>query len=306
MSNETTVDGVVTDLPPDALEDLKPTETPKEEPQKEEEPKATTPNEGDPAKAEAEKEEPKKDEPRKEEKPEPKLPEGTSRSKPKPIAKLLEKAHTAEERATKAEARIAELEQQLSAASGKSATAAAPDIKALAQKHNLDEAFLAELVAAARGEQQQVQLPKEVAEIIAAHNAQKEQAAELAAFDNRIGRLSATFKDEPIGQHRDKLLELAYSTELAPDGEPFYQKELSELYFGFVKPEIEAGRKTAEPSKGGTQTTKAVLDFEDIHQRDNPADIEGMDDATFQKYQKWLEEKAEAESQPMKKGKYIY
>lgn len=302
MSNETTVDGVVTDLPQEALEDLKPAEAPKEPEPKVEEPK---PAEGEPA-DDKPKEEPKKEEAPKEPEPETKIPEGTSRSKPKPIAKLLEKAHSAEERASKAEAENAELKKQLEGLSTKPASEAAPDIAALAKKHNLDEAFLNELVTLIKpGEAKPAELPQEITAIIAEHKAAKEQAAEIAAFDNRVGKLTATFKDEPIAEHRDKLLELAYSTEKAPDGEPYYQKELSELYFAYIKPQVEAGRKTAEPSKGGTQTTQALIDFEEIFERDNPADIEAMDEATFKKYQVWLDEKAEKDSQ-VQKGKTLY
>ncbi len=58
----------------------------------------------------------------------------------------------------------------------------------------------------------------------------------------------------------------------------------TELYFGFVKPQVEPGVKTAEPSRGGTQVSTSVLDFEEVQKRDNPRRRDsavGLDSVTF-------------------------
>ena len=286
----TEVEGVKTTLPAEAVADLKP--EPASEPAQVEETKPE-------AKPENPAPEPVKPEPAKEPVPEPvKDPEGKFKPKPKPIAKLLEKAHIAEERAAAAEAKAADLEVKLASVATKPAAEASADIKALAEKHNIDENVLADIVAAARAGVK-VELPKEVQDLVVARREEQEQQAEISAFNTRVDRLASTFKDEPIGEHRDKLLELAYSTDKAPDGEPYFQKELAELYFGYVKPEIEPGKKTAEPSRGGTAASEPVLDFEAI--QNDPVAIEKMDDATFKKFSIWMQE--HQKGSPMQRAK---
>ncbi len=104
------------------------------------------------------------------------------------------------------------------------------------------------------------------------------------------------FKDEPLNDPavKQKLLELAYSTDKAPDGEPYFQKELSELYFAFIKPTVEPGRKTAESGRGGTEGAQGkVVDFEEISKSDAMleefAKTASADD--MQKFMKWQREK---------------
>ncbi len=249
-----------------------------------EEAKAPEPTEK-PAEATAEepKAEPEKEQPRNPE-------TGKFTRKAGPIADLLEKKHSAEERAAQAEARAAELEARIATLSEQPrSTDSAPQIKQIAEAYGVDEELLQHIVNVTR-DSVNPDLPSEVKELLAEREQQKAIEAETQVFETRVQKLSTVFKDEPILEHKDKLMKLAYSTELAPDGEPYHEKELSELYFAFIKPEIEPGKSSAEPSRGGTQTT-TVLDFEEIAQRDDPRDIEAMDDETFKKYNTWLAEK---------------
>jgi hypothetical protein len=83
--------------------------------------------------------------------------------------------------------------------------------------------------------------------------------------------------------------------EKAPDGEPYYQKELSELYFGFIKPEIEPGRKTAESGRGGSEQAQGkVVDFEEISKNDTMKEefAKTASPEEFAKFQKWEREKS--------------
>jgi hypothetical protein len=206
-----------------------------------------------------------------------------------PIADLLEKKHTLE---TELEAeRLArqELEAKILQLSRQPQTVQTDDkIKAFAEANGIDESIVNGLVQLAR-EGISPELPREVHDFIEERAIEKQKQAELQAFDSRVQKLKGVFKDEPLDDPKvkDRLQELAYSTELAPDGEPYYQKELSELYFAYIKPEVEPGTVSAEPSQGGTQASK-VLDFEEIARRDDPKDFEEMDDETFKKFNHWL------------------
>lgn len=215
--------------------------------------------------------------------------------KPGPIATLLEKKHQAEQRAEAAEARTKELEAKLATVAQQPASPAATNrVKALAEKFGIDETLLAEIVATAReglDSDLEVQLPKEVQDLLTERAEQKEHDAELAVANTRITKLAGLFKDEPIAAHKDKILALAYSTEQAPDGERYCDKELSELYFGFVKPEIEPGKPSAESSRGGAGATMGVVDFQAILDRDDPKEIEDMSPEQFRAYSKWMTEK---------------
>ena len=234
--------------------------------------------------------------------PEPKAePPKVERSKPKPIASLLEKKHEAEQRAEVAEAKAAELEAKLAQAANQPASPqATADVKQLAEKYGIDETLLQDIVETARASVNP-ELPKEVQDLLQERAAEKQQEAELTAFNKRVDSLAKTLPDESFSDPkvREKLLELAYSTEKAPDGEPYFQKELSELYFAYIKPEIEPGKLSAESSQGGTQATK-VIDFEEIYNNDNPKDIDAMDSDTFTKYNAWVKEHKESKT-PLKR-----
>ena len=221
--------------------------------------------------------------------------------KAKPIADLLSKKHEAEERASKAEAENAELKAQIAKLSEATPSVQTDDkIKALAEKHGIDETVLSDIISAAR-EGVNPQLPKEVQDLLAERQAEKVQQAELTAFNKRVDSLATTLKEDSLNDPkvREKLLKLAYSTEKAPDGEPYFQKELSELYFGFIKPEIEPGTVSAEPSRGGSKATE-VVDFEEIYNRDDPKDIDKMDSPTFEKYITWVRSNKETKT-PLKR-----
>lgn len=263
---------IETDLPAEAVADL---QQPVAQPQAQEPEKATE------QPVEAPKEPEKPAEVKAEEQPQAN-PE-VVRQKPTPIQNLLAKKHEAEERAAQAEAEAAELRAKLAQAAVPS-VASSDDVKSIAEEYGLDETLVSKLVNAARSN---VELPKEVQQLLQEREQEKQTRAEMQAFESRVSKLTQVFKDEPIAQHKDKLLQLAYSTDKAPDGEPYYQKELSELYFAFVKPEIEPAKPSAESSRGGIQTTQ-VMDFQEIFERDNPKDVEDMDSATFQAYSKWL------------------
>lgn len=292
MTQVTMEDGskVETTLPPEAVADLQqPVEAPKE----------ATPNAPEPSVKPAE---PTAEDPKPEPAPSPE-PAPTRTRKASPIANLLAKKNDLETELAVEKAARAELEAKLAAAAQQPASpTTTSDIKALAEKHGLDESILADIVAAARAGFPAPQLPKEVADLLHEREQAKQAEAETAAFNTRVDSLARTLADDQLKDPavRDKLLKLAYSTDKAPDGEPYYQKELAELYFGFIKPEIEPGKPSAEPSRGGTKGGTQVLDFQDILDRDDPKDIDNMDGPTFTKYSSWL--KAKQGLPPIKRG----
>jgi hypothetical protein len=208
--------------------------------------------------------------------------------KPKttPFQTLLDKKHEAEVRAETAEAKLKELSEQPKGA------ATTADIKAFAEKYGLDEAFAADLVATTRNGIKP-ELPKEVQDLIAKQQLQEQVQADQEAFKADYSRLEGTLKDELLKnpEVRDKVMALAYSTEKAPDGEPYFKKPLFELYMNFVKPEVEPGKASAEPTRGGSKAGTHVMDFQDIADRDDPKELDAMDSATFTKYNTWLNEK---------------
>jgi hypothetical protein len=225
------------------------------------------------------------------------------KAKPTPIANLLEKKHELETQLAERDARLAELESQISKEAKKPESAESTDrVKQLAETYGLDESLLSEIVAAAR-EGINPQVPKEVQDLIAERQQEKQMQEEMKAFDSRVTKLASVFKDEPITDVKEKLKELAYSTELAPDGEPYFQKELSEIYFAFIKPEVEAGRKTAESSNAGDAVRQEVVDFADI--ASDPVKLEDFSaNATseqFASFQKWQREQ-EGSREPLLKA----
>jgi predicted RNase H-like nuclease (RuvC/YqgF family) len=225
-------------------------------------------------------------------KPEAVVEEKPLRQKAKPIASLLEKKHELETQLSERDARIAELEAQLQ----KPSVHSDDDIKGLAEEYGLDETLVSRLVQTARNGINP-ELPPEVQSLIQEREMEKQQQAELAEFNTRVDSLAKTLPNESFTDPavQQKLLNLAYSTELAPDGEPYYKKELSELYFAYIKPEIEPGKVSAETGQGGTQAS-GVVDFEEIFNRDNPKDIENMDSDTFNKYNAWVKEHKESKT----------
>lgn len=278
MTQIETVDGpIVTDLPEDAVADLKVTPeanpTPAPEPDKQPEPTV------EPAKPEAVADPP------------PPAPERPKKAGP--IADLLEKKHDAERKRDEALARTAELEAKLAQGSTQAPAQVDDKITALAEKHGIDPEVLADIVATAR-DGLNPGLPPEVQELIAGLKAEKQQQEELTAFNKRVDSLSATLKDDLLKDPsvREKLQKLAYSTEKAPDGEPYYQKEIAEIYFGFVKPEFEPGKVSAEAPRGG-KSGQEILDFEEI--LGDEAKMEEFartaESSQWQAFAKWRDEK---------------
>jgi hypothetical protein len=278
---------IQTDLPAEAVADLQASQEPEKQP------------EADPQQLEQTDkpaEEPKAEEPKEDPKPEPsRNPEtGKFTRKSGPIADLLEKKHEAESRAATAEAKAAELEAKLQQLSTQAPSVQTDDkIKALAEKHGLDPEVLADIVATAR-DGLSPQLPKEVQDLLQERQVEKQQQEEQAAFNKRADSLASTLKDDLLKDPsvREKLFKLAYSTDKAPDGEPYYQKELAELYFGFIKPEVEPGRVSAETPTGGKSGSE-ILDFEQIH--GDEAKLEEFaktaSSEQWASYTKWRDEK---------------
>ena len=230
---------------------------------------------------------------------EPEAPKG----KAKPIANLLSKLNderiareAAEKRASEAEAKLVQPPTPAAPATPAPATPApsATDqaVEDLVKKHGItDPSLIRDVIEAARAgitPPQNPQLPKEVQEMLAERQQEKAHQAEIAAFDTRVAKLATVFKDEPIGDHKQKLMELAYSTDLAPDGERYADKELSELYFGFIKPTIEPGTVSAEAGRGATGGGTKIVDFQDIFDRDDPKEIEAMSPEQFKAYSVWM------------------
>lgn len=174
-----------------------------------------------------------------------------------PIADLLQKKHDAEtaletERAQWAKDK-ADMEAKLNQLSGQPAGPQTTEkIQALAEKHGLDATILNDIVEAARADG----LPSdEIRTLLAERNMQKAREAEETAFDNRLERLQKALPNEALKANRERLMELAYSDKVAPDGEKYADKELSEIYFGYIKPEVEPGKPSGEA--GATAGTRA-------------------------------------------------
>lgn len=218
------------------------------------------------------------------------------------IATLLEKKHEAEALNQELAAKNAELTAKLADAANQPTAATTDDaIKSLVEEYGFDEDVLNKLATAIRKGITPA-IPDELNQLLQERQVEKQQQAELTAFNKRVDSLSKVLPNEALTDPkvREKLMDLAYSTEKAPDGEPYFQKELSELYFGFIKPEIEPGTPSAETSQGGNKSG-AIVDFEDIYTRDNPKDITDMDSETFTKYNTWVRENKEKLS-PIKRS----
>jgi hypothetical protein len=284
MTQVNTADGSIeTELPPEAVADLE-VKAPE-----------ATPAEGKPEEGEK----PEPEAPKEPEKPleEPGKTEAPQAPKPKkagPIADLLEKRHQAEERASAAEKEAADLKAKLATLSQAPATPENTDkIKALAEKYGLEPEVLSDIVNVAReGMNPNPGLPQEVQDMLAEHNMDKAQKAETVAFNRRVESLASAIPGEPIKEHKDKLMELAYSDQIAPDGQRYADMELAEIYFKFIKPEVEPGKASGESNPtGGTRAAAPVMDFQDIFDRDDPKDVENMDTETFRKYSAWMSDK---------------
>jgi len=279
---------IKTDLPAEAVADLqpkaeeKPADATPPKGQEAEPPKpADTPKEETPAAAPAEtpKEETPKDD------------KGKFIPKPKPIANLLAKKHELETSLAEKDKMIADLQGQVQKFSQKPDNAATDDdIKAFAEEIGADASVIEKLVAFARKGLIPA-LPKEVQDLIAKQKESEAIEKEHQVFENRVSRLGKALPGEPIEQYKDKLMELAYSDQVAPDGERYADKELAELYFGFIKPEIEPGKVSGEQGRAPGGTRSSVIDFQAIFDKDDPKDIQSMNDETFKKYSVWLEEK---------------
>lgn len=229
---------------------------------------------------------------------EPAQPEPVKREKPKPIAKLLEERHTLREKVAKLEA---ELEK---AAAQPPSQAKADRLTALKEKYSgvVDDQLLTDIIEAARDGLQAPQLPKEVQSLIAREQAAQAEAAENQAFDDDFGRLAKSIPDPEIKdpKAKEKLKQLAYSEEKAPDGEPYFKKSLVELFYSFVKPEIEPGKPSAESSQGGSKASGKVLDFAQIA-ADPAALSEFAKTATKAQFAKFHAWQLENEKEPLRK-----
>ena len=216
--------------------------------------------------------EPKKPEAKpKDQKPQDQAPrdqEGRFKPKPRPIASLLQKKYEAETRAEAAERRAQELETKLNDLSNKPGAVTDADITKIMEKYGVDEnnrAFITELVAGIRAGIKP-DLPKEVQDLVAQQEAAHIEQQEEQGFRSDVASLSRTFDQEPLNDPKviEKLHELAYSDEKAPDGQPYYEKPLHELYFKYVKPEIEPATPSAEPTRGGSRASGQVIDYKEI------------------------------------------
>jgi len=224
------------------------------------------------------------------------------KGKAKPIANLLSKLNDERTARESLERELAELKAKPAEPAKVAEPAAQDDIDEIAKKHGItDPTLLKDLAVAIRkGVTPSPGLPKEVQDLLAERQAEKAQQAEEAAFNTRADKLATVFKDEPIAQHKDKILELAYSTEKAPDGERYCDKELSEIYFGFIKPTIEPGKPSAEPSRGGSNAGAKVVDYSEI--QNDPVAIEAMTSEEFSKFDKWLHSQGQGDV-PIKKNR---
>lgn len=287
MTDVVTEDGSVmeTTLPADKVADLQAQKEPEKaaEPAKPEAQPASQ-TEDEPAKAKTEPEQPKTEQV-----------EPPKREKPKPIAKLLEDRHALREENERLKADLAKLSKQPDNA------ATDGDIQALADELGADPAVLQKIVDAARKGFQPA-LPKEVQDLIAKQKQMEEQQAEETAFKTDVSRLKNTLKDELLADPKvaEKLKELAYSDEKAPDGEPYFKKPLYELYMNYVKPELEPGKQSAESTRGGSKGTGKVLDFAQIA-NDPQLLSEFSQNATKEQFAKFHQWQLEHEKEPLKK-----
>jgi len=278
-----------TNLPAEAVADLQ-AETPKDQPAdpKPEAQPASQTNDEQPPKAETETKIPEQ---------EPQS-EPAKREKPKPIAKLLEERHNLREENDKLKSELEKFSQ------GKPSEVTASNIQEILEKHGIDDAnkdFINDLVAAIQ-KTVTPQLPEELNSLLAEHKANQMAKAEEQAFKADVGRLQTTLKDELLSKPdvQQKLQELAYSTDKAPDGEEFYKKPLYELYMNYVKPEVEPGRQSAEPLKGGSKAGGKVVDFAEI--ANDPAKLtEFAETATSEQFKKFHAWQLEHQQEPLRK-----
>lgn len=222
-------------------------------------------------------------------------PKPPKREKPKPIAKLLEDRHALRTEIEQLKATIEEL------SSKPTTVATGDDVKALAEELGADPAILQRIVDLAR-KGTSPELPKEVQDLIAQNKARAEAEAEEQAFKADLTRLEAALKDDQLKQPevQKKLQELAYSDEKAPDGEPYYKKPLYELYMNYVKPEVEPGKPSAEPARGGSKASGKVLDFAEI--ASNPElEAEFARTATSEQFKKYHDWQLEHQKEPLRK-----
>lgn len=284
MTEVTTETGEVlqTNLPAEKVADLqaKPAET-TPEPAKPEAPPASQTIEEQPPKAEAGTE--------------PQAPtEPVKREKPKPIAKLLEDRHNLQEE-------NARLKADLEKATQATTPTTPADVKALAETYGLEEKFVSDLLATLKASVQP-ELPKEVQDLIAKQKLQQQVEVEEKAFKTDLGRLEATLKDDMLKDPKvqEKLKELAYSDQKAPDGELYHQKPLYELYMNYVKPEIEPGKASAEPARGGSKASGKIVDFAKIAS-DPQALSEFARTATTEQFDKFHTWQLENQKEPLMK-----
>src|SRR5258708_20337515 len=127
---------------------------------------------------------------------EPAEPEKVERSKPKPIASLLEKKYELETQNAEKDAIIADLQSKIDAASKQTPSVAADgDVKALAEEFGLDETLLARIVDTAR-KGVIPEIPKEFQDLLAERQAKKQQQEELARFNTRSYSLPKTLPND--------------------------------------------------------------------------------------------------------------
>lgn len=275
MDAQTNVDGMVTNLPADQVADLLPQtgETPAETPAepKAEEPKTQETGPQGP-KEESPQEKPQEDRPQ----------------KAMPIAKYINEKKEWRSERDQLMAKVQELEAKTAP---KTQEEGDVDISKFAEEHGLDAALVEGIVSLAR---KGLKVPKEIQQIIEEREQEKQVQAETTAFNTRLDKLAKTFPNEPLADPKvkDKLLSLAYSTDKASDGEAYHQKELAELYFGYVKPEVEPGKPSAESSSTVSTRNTEVLDFKEIDEDETKLEkfLATATDEEMNKFMAWQRE----------------
>ena len=149
-----------------------------------------------------------------------------------------------------------------------------------ADKHGLDKEAMTELGVeilneATRGH-------KELEDRVNAQEQQTEDTRQDTSFEQEFKGYVESYPE--MKEHTAKIKELA----LGDKWEDWAGKSVFEIFYRGVKPNLTEPKKGAEPSKGGTQRGKKIIDFDKAPTEE---EIKGMTDKEFEKYSNLMAKK---------------
>lgn len=154
------------------------------------------------------------------------------------------------------------------------------DIKSLADKYAVDENLVNDLVGLVSSKTK-TDIPQDLKDKLDFVSSLYDEKKQETGFEKEF---SALEKDYPeVKDNKDQLKELAFT-----DG--YQNKSLFEIYFRSVKKDIPIKKKSAEPSRGGSQASVKSIDFSTVTEED----IEKMGSKEFEEYQNYLSSKSDS------------